>query len=92
MTAARLAWYALNLVFGVGVSLTGVWFTLQAIGQQETSGVFNAPCQENSYFVGSRTGGDAYSPSNETAFYQNFYLKTCGKGGDITCSQYGACS
>eukprot|EP00966_Prymnesium_polylepis_P269374 6223204-Prymnesium_polylepis.1 len=34
MTAGRLLWYALNIAFGVGVSVAGVWYTLQDIAQQ----------------------------------------------------------
>ena len=89
MTKLRLAWYALNVLFGVGVSVCGIYFTMQDILGQSSAGVFDAACRENAFFLGSAPA-DAYSCSNDTVFYREFYERACVQG-DIACSQYGSC-
>jgi len=90
MTLARLGWYALNILFGVVVSIAGIVFTMRDIMQEDHGGLFHAACHENSFFIGSAPS-DGYSCANNTIFYNEFYLKACGAGGDIECSQYGSC-
>ncbi len=87
--ALTLIRYALNVLFGVGVSVCGIYFTLQDILAQSSAGVFDAACRENAFFLGS-TPADAYSCANDTVFYRNFYERACVQG-DIACSQYGSC-
>ena len=68
MRPHRLLWYALNVGFGLGVSLLGVYYTLQSIVDDGGGALFDAPCRENAFFFGSAPA-DAYSCSNETVFY-----------------------
>merc|ERR1712196_718279 len=90
MSMWRMCWYSLNFLFGVTISVLGIIFTMQAIFAQDNSGLFQSACRENALFFGS-SPADAYSCSNTTLFYKEFYAKTCMAGGQIECSQYGAC-
>jgi len=92
MTAPRLAWYALNILFGLTISILGIYFTVLDILQQSGTALFHSACHENAYFFGGHgSPSNAFSCANDTVFYTEFYARTCLPGGDIACSQYGSC-
>ena len=88
-------------VFGVFLSLAGVYFSLQAMASSDSSGLFSAPCKQNAFFMGEFSVHDAAGKrvagaggySRETGpgtFHDTFYREVCERGR-LECSQYGVC-
>jgi len=94
----KIALYIVNIAFGLFLSVSGVWFTVQSIMDSQTEGLFSGVCHENAQFLGSGGGprdalkhGGYDCAEGNGSFYQEFYLKACGGNGSIICSQYGNC-
>jgi len=94
----RFAMYTINILFGIFLAITGVYFTIQGASESNTAGLFSGVCHENAQFIGSGggrhdaldEGGYSCSTGNRS-FYEEFYVRTCGTNGSILCGQYGNC-
>jgi len=90
----------IGFLFGVSLSLGGIYFTIDQMGQMQTAGLFSGACHENSFFIGRYTfsgylgspNDGGYSRSRDPgSFYDTIYKATCGSAGDIDCGQFDAC-
>lgn len=62
--------YALNILFGLTISILGIYFTVLDILQQSGTALFHSACHENAYFFGGHgSPSNAFSCANDTVFY-----------------------
>merc|ERR1719331_1150170 len=95
----KVIMYSVNILFGIFLTISGAYFTIVNIAESNTAGLFSGACHENAQFIGSgggrhdalKHGAFSCNTSPNGSFYEEFYVRTCGKNGSIECSQYGNC-
>jgi amino acid permease len=104
MTLGQKIMYYFWVLFGVGLSLLGIYASVKTMSSIADAGLFQAPCKQNAFFMGRFStpngisnhdfGGysDATGPGT---FHDTIYAAACtglhGRPANIDCAQYGAC-
>jgi len=92
------------VLFGVVLSFLGIYASLNLMSSMASSGLFEAPCKENAFYLGDFSfpegidnhGYGGYSSAvGPGTFHDTFYAAACtgihGRPPRIDCAQYGTC-
>lgn len=103
MSMGRKLIYGFWIVFGVGVSILGIYSSAKQMSTMASAGLFTGPCKQNAFYMGEfgheSSGGHhglengGYSASRAPgSFYATVYSATClGPEANINCGQQESC-